>query len=270
MNNNAFGDNQQSNDNLRIEFEIMQQDYEETKKKLSDMENEFAKFKTLFEKHGHTGLDESVRLTDTIELKEGTYMKTGCVSLQGISEKERNDSNLIGAFIVGNDINAADGSENTQLIVQHAKGSLNSFFYGNRKPLYQGSTGSITSGGTTLAQTNYNWTTNELAGAFIYVNTTATEFDFYEIASNTASTITITGGTWTATVSTPYWFIFMPVYLGSSQFPWRRVYTMDGSTGGIRFGGGDTNGGQNALLYTDGTDLKFRKKDGTVTTVTVV
>lgn len=260
---------------------------QELTKKLEELSNTFKEIKTTLELHTHTGRDGSTKFFNSdIELKSGTGISVGKYGFIDYVT----DSTLIGAMVVGDLVGQTGTTDNakntTQLSIDHqfsTNGSTNqTFFYGYRSPVYSGETnGSITSGGTTMSQTRYSWEANELDGAYVavYDGANAGQFDFYEIASNTATTLTITGGTWTFTDTAATWVVIVPVYLGAAQYPWRRVYTMDGIGGGIRFGGGDSpvynsgtgtwSSGQNALLYTDGTDLKFRKKDGTVTTVTV-
>lgn len=247
-------------------------------KKLDELSNKFDELKGVVNAHTHGGLDGSKQFyNDPIILKSGIGISSG--KYQFIDSET--SSSILGGLVVGD---GAVGSgivdhilNTSQLTIDHqpsTNGTTNqTFYYGYRSPVYSAEdNGSITSGGTTMSQTRFSWTTDELDGAYVLVTDTAnpTQFDAYEIASNTTTTLTITGGTWTFTDTSADFTIFMPIYFGSAEFPWRRLYTTDGITGGIRFGMGDTNGSQNALLYTDGTNLKFRKKDGTETTVTVV
>jgi hypothetical protein len=156
-----------------------------------------------------------------------------------------------------------NSSLNTQVFLQDQVDStaFNSFFYGYRKPLYQtntGATSSVTSAGNTLTDTNKNWATDELAGAHINIYNSSASLQFTrQIASNTATVITI-DGTWPATVSGGTYLVFMPVFLGSAESPWRQVYAggTDVSSGGdgsvrraIRIGYGTTAGADVIGIY---------------------
>lgn len=257
----------------------LEQKNQELERKIQDFSTQLDEIKNGLETHTHSGNDGSTYIYgEPIKLKPGAGFSTGKFGFVDYQDSSR----IFGFQVVGDgvsDSGLTDSIKNTtQLTIEHQPltngSSNNTFYYGYRSPLYASGVtngGKIVSGGTTLTQSKFEWETNELDGAFVLVKDSANStFDVYEIASNTSTVITITGGTWTFSSANAEFVIFVPVYLGSADFPWRRIYTTDGSGGGIRFGMGDTNGGQNALLYTDGTALKFRKKDGTVTTVTVV
>lgn len=253
------------------------------KKELDELKNKILIIERELKNHTHSGQDGSNSFfQNSIKLNAGSKFQTGNFSIEEYTYKNNSGTPInISALVLGSQANGSgtvtsvrDGS---QLTTQHqpsTNGSTNqTFHYGYRSPVFLGdkATGSITSGGSVLNQSDFNWTINELVGAHVLVydpSTSNSQFDVFSIASNTADTITITGS-WTFTSPNSIFIIYVPVYLGSAEYPWRRVYVTDGSGGGIRFGSGDTAGGQNALLYTDGTNLKFRKKDGTVTTVTV-
>lgn len=222
--------------------------------------------------HTHTGQDGSNYLyNESIKLKPGSFFNTGKAAL---AESSNEDTQVAG-LVVGDSADV-EGTLNTakgaQFTIEHQKstdGSTNqTFIYSYRNPVYIGTSGSVSSGGTTLSQNEFAWTTNELDGAYViaYDSANPGQFDVFEIASNTSSTITITGGTWTFTDSSGAWTVFVPVYLGSADYPYRRLYTMNGTAGGVRFGPGDTAGGQNGLLYMDSAgDIYWRNKSGTST-----
>ena len=265
-------------DNALIEID-------ELKDMVTKLSDQIDIFKDEYKEHNHQKNGESVPITSSVELAPNEHIKIGNFSLEETTtatpETASGGDFVRGFLVVGTDTDATDGSENTQITIEHqgnttgnisGTGGINdTFFYGIRAPIFTGTRAAVASGTTLLKTNEFSFKANELDGANIAVFDSAnpTQFDVYEIASNTNNEIIVTGGTWTFTDTSASWVIFMPVYLGSAQYPWRRVYTSDGSAGGIRFGMGDTNGAQNALLYTEGTDLKFRKKDGTVTTVTV-
>ena len=260
-------DKQKLNDAL-LEIEELQNSFRAASE-------EFESFKNEYKEHNHQKNGESVPITSSIELAPNEHIKIGNFTLEEVTAPQGLSKEQVNAyFVVGKDTEPGDGSENTQITIEHqgaTTGTTNqTFFYGFRAPLFSGTNGKVTSGQAILDTNEFSFTANELDGAFLLAYNTGSSgaFDVFEIASNTNNSITVTGGTWTFTNTNTTWIIFTPIYLGSAQYPWRRVYTSDGSAGGIRFGMGDTNGAQNALLYTDGTDLKFRKKDGTVTTVT--
>lgn len=122
---------------------------------------------------------------------------------------------------------------------------------------------SVTAGQNKVTINGFNFTTNELAGALInIINSSGALVETQTIASNTATEITISG-TWGASTSDGYFYIYQPVFLGSGDTIWQRFYTQEGTAGGIRFGVGPTAGGQNGLLYMDATgDLYWRPKTG--------
>ncbi len=248
---------------------------EELNKKLEDFSSQLQETKRSIESHTHLGNDGSSRLYHgDIVLKPGRKFQSGSMALEEFS----GNNAFQGSLVVGKDADSSGAQgkfKSAQVALVHlpdTDGTTNySYLLGIRTPSYVGTDGNIVSGGTTFTQNTFTFEVNELVGAYlqVYNPSVAGEWDTYEIASNTASGITITGGTWTFTGNASAWYVYMPVYLGWSEFPWRRVYTTDGISGGIRFGQGDTNGGQNALLYTDGTSLKFRKKDGSIKIITM-
>lgn len=130
--------------------------------------------------------------------------------------------------------------------------ALNSFFYIYRKPLYASRSAiSVTSGGTTVSDSNQKWKTDSLAGAMVNIYNSSGVMQFTrQIASNNATQITI-DGTWPASVSGGGFLVLMPIYLGSADVPWRRstIGGEDVSSGGdgsvrrvLRFGYGTTGG----------------------------
>jgi hypothetical protein len=262
-------------DNQLQKIQELETKNQELTKKLDELSNKFEELKGVVSTHTHGGLDGSKQFyNDPIVLKSGIGISSG--KYQFIDVEDLVNNRTIGGLVVGD---GAKGSgtvdtaqETSQFFIEHYYGTLNTFIESFRTPLYDGvDNGNITSGGTTMSQTKFSWATDELAGAYVIVYDSANtatvsppaEFDVYEIASNTATTLTITGGTWTFTDASANFTVFMPVYLGSANFPFRRLYTMEGTGSGIRFGVGDTAGGQNGLLYMDATgDLYWRPKTG--------
>ncbi len=158
-------------------------------------------------------------------------------------------------------------SNNIQMNFYHQPNGVQSFMWMFRKPLVaavQGTSLSITSAGSTVTIPGYNFTTNELAGAVIYIqNSSGTTISASTIVSNTATVVTI-NGTWGVTASNCVFGIYIPVYLGSAETIWQRAYVQETTAGGVRFGMGATAGGRNGLLYMDAAgDLYWRDKAGT-------
>jgi len=181
-----------------------------------------------------------------IEIESEKFLEVGPALFMGANFNV-NDSNEVNAAYIlsGNDRSRSVGeTDNTQLTLSNfptTTGSTNqSFFYGFRPPLYTNDGVSVTSGESTLTDTKFNWDTNELAGAYIDVRDTNLAFkETYQISSNTATEITI-DGSWTFTDSDVTYIVFMPVYLGSADYPYRRVYAGED----IRLGFGPSGGSQ--------------------------
>lgn len=238
------------------------------KKSFGDLSKKIAGIEKSLAEHKHEGDDGSVRLQKEINLLSGQTLGAGDVAgFTGITSKE--DGYYLMPLSLGVDQNIKDGFQNSQLNLQHYFSTddttKQTFFYGYRSPVFSGLKGSVKSGGSVLNQSEYRWETNELVGAYVIVYNTATTFDVFPIASNTDNAITVTGS-FTFTGSANKFFIFVPVYLGAAEYPWRRIYVGEGTDAGLRFGFGNTAGGQNGLLYMDATgDLYWRNKAGSST-----
>lgn len=205
-----------------------------------------------------------------IIVDRGTFARFGDTSIIGLTPIENIQQH---DFIISTGRDSAalkSNSISTDLKLQnqeYTNGDTNqSFFFGYRPPLYANTGKSVSNAGSTITDASFTWVTNSLANAYINIFDSAGVFKFTrKIASNTASVITITG-TWPSSVSDANYIVFMPVYLGSADYPWRRVYTGEGTGEGIRFGYGVTAGGTNGLLYMDATgDLYWRDKAGSAT-----
>lgn len=226
--------------------------------------------------HSHNGLD-SVFVND-INLPTGTMMSVGLGGMASTSNAPTFAPGSVGEQIqttvaCGKNISGKvfdTNGDNLQLNLLHQpqNASNQSFITGWRPPLYTtavGTTISITAGGSTVLATGHNFAVNGLAGALIniYDSTGSVFYESKIIASNTAETITITG-TWVNNVTGGKYFILQPVFFGSAEAPWQRLYTSEGTGGGVRFGVGPTAGGQNGMLYMDATgNIYWRNKSGT-------
>lgn len=132
---------------------------------------------------------------------------------------------------------------NTELIIDHHPNDVridnpldgyNSFYYGLRTPGIAGRTGRVVLGGSTLVDIGLELETNQLVGATLWLYGSTSEA--FIISSNTETQITINGTFVNASGEYEY-LVIRPVFLGASQFPWRRLYVKDD----IRFGIGPTN-----------------------------
>lgn len=225
----------------------------------------------LLKLHKHEGDDGSARIQKEIDLVAGQTVGAGGVGgVTALSDPVNDRTNTF--LITGRDQSAADGVSNSQIVLEHqyatdaANGTRQTFFYGIRAPLFSGSSGDIKSGGTTLAQSDYQWRTDDLVGCYVVAKSGAS-FNCFKVTANTARSLTV-DGTWTFGAGGVSYTVFTPVYLGSADYPWRRAYVGDLSAGGLRFGFGATAGGQNGLLYMNASgQLIWRNKAGGETTV---
>lgn len=262
------------NEELKSQVEELSNKVKELTEKLNETSKKLDEYTIKHKEHIHNGEDGTNTITGDLRLhKDRTIKLADCEIAQLVRGINTSGETNMFAIAVGRDPRSgiASNSENAQFNIVHQPQSTISYISGIRPPLYINSTViSTTSGGSTITFTGANFVVNDLAGASVNIyDSTGALVEMQTIASNTATVITISS-TWLNTTTGGTAEVLFPMYLGISNYPWQRGYVMDGSGGGIRFGGGATNNGQNALLYTDGTSLKFRKKDGTVTTVTVV
>lgn len=227
--------------------------------RLNDKDQEIEELQRIMIDHGHQGDDGSARIDKNIHLLPQKFLTAGKAQFTDVTTGE-------GSSVEVNKLIMAVGPEpptflptslNTELNLEHQPNGINSFYYGFRPPLYT-NTGSVTSAGTTLTDAKWNWDTNELAGAYINIANSAGTHQFTrQIASNTSTVITI-DGTWPSTVTGGVYVVFMPIFFGSAQFPWRQLYSLgdDVSSGGtgaqrraLRMGFGTTAGADVISLY---------------------
>jgi hypothetical protein len=155
-----------------------------------------------------------------------------------------------------------------------------SFFFGLRSPVVVG-TGSIVNGGSTLTDPSlFLLTSDELTviGCHIVLyDANNNILETHTIGSFSLHTISLNDGdAWMAPTGSYSYFVHAPIYLGSAEYPWRRVYTASD----IRFGIGPSDGpqvmfiksgsgspegvvaAQNGSLYMDSTGGLFVKTTG--------
>jgi hypothetical protein len=249
---------------------------EDQQKEINELKNKLEILSKNFEKHQHDDYDGTKVLRKAIKLDvdQSLVVGLGGMITQLILNAGTASEQIGYSITVGKgNLNSGDSLSNKvdaiQLNFLHLPNSTQSFINAYRTPLvtpFSGATISPVSGGNTVTLNGYNFTTNELAGALIDVFSSAGTFiETKTIASNTATVITITG-TWGSTVTDGTFQIYNPVYLGSADSIFQRLYIQEGTAGGVRIGGGPTAGGQNGLLYMDATgNLYWRNKGGTST-----
>lgn len=234
----------------------------------SQLENKIQSLETNYAKHQHDGLDGTNQLRKSIKLDRDQYLQVG---LGGQGTAPLNSNGQL-QYSIG--VGADDGrtgfvskADVLQLDLLHQPTAL-SFLVARRTPVVAplvSTSISTTSGGNTVTIAGYNFVTDELANATINIyNSSGTLVEARTIASNTATVVTI-NGTWGASTSSATFNIYKPVYLGSADWIFQRAYVQEGTSGGLRFGDGVTDGAldQNGLLYMDATgDLYWRPKTG--------
>lgn len=248
---------------------------EQLERELATLKQDFESFKNKYRDHQHNDVDGTYHLRKNIVLDQDQSLVVGC--FQAITATGYNPTdgvNFFSALVNGEDMRNAYVAEspNMQLLLTHVPNSTNKFSYvtATRNPLvvsYSTTDVDVTAAGNTVTLTGYDFTTNELAGAYINIyDSSMVLIETQVIASNTSSVITIVG-TWLNTTSNGFFDIYVPVFIGRTSAIWRRLYVEEGtSSGGVRFGVGPTANGQNGLLYMDATgDLYWRDKAGTAT-----
>lgn len=252
---------------------------QEFQNKIQELESKIQKLEANYAKHQHDGLDGTNQLRKSIKLDVDQWMQVGLGSQatapQDYSKQGQDDEQLQYSIGVGKD-DGRTGFVSKANILQmdflHQPQTLLSFLTARRTPVVssslEGTTVSTTAGGNTVTIPGYNFATNELAGAVIGIYTEAGGFiESKIIASNTATVVTITG-TWLATSNPASFEIYRPVYMGAADYIYQRFYAQEGTAGGIRFGIGPTNEGQNGLIYMDSAGALFwRNKAGASTKI---
>ena len=241
-------------------------------KRMTELENRLKTFEGKYAIHQHSNTDGTNYLRKNIVLDADQCIVVGDGQWQTFRASNPTDGlNFLDGKIVGSNTTpgTAVKSPDMQMVMTHIpdQASKFSFLTTERSPLvlsYANTSVSTTLGGNTVTIVGYNFTTNELAGAYINIyNSSLALVETQTIASNTATVVTISG-TWLAS-TTGTFKIYVPVFLGRTETIFRRLYVEEGTaSGGIRFGVGPTStspGGQNGLLYMDaGGDLYWRPK----------
>ena len=241
--------------------------------KMQMLEQELTETKRLLADHQHDDVDGTkvLRKNINLDVDQGINIGVGGL-LSGRSYVGASGDIFSLGIDVGEDrqISIVNQSRNAQVNLDHFSQTDFSYLVGARKPIVtcpEGTTIAVTVGGNTVTIGGFSFATNELAGALInIIDSSAALVETQVIASNTSSVITISG-TWGASTSGATFIIYKPIFLGRDIAIWARVYVQEGTAaGGVRFGVGPTNGGQNGLLYMDAAgDLYWRNKAGSST-----
>lgn len=119
-----------------------------------------------------------------------------------------------------------------QVQLQHGTytntGASQSFFHGLRTPSFV-RTGTATGiiGANTLTDSSLGLTVNALAGSILSLyDSSLNLLESWDISSNTSTVITI-NGTFISGAGTYRYSVFTPIYNGSANYPWKRLYAVD-------------------------------------------
>ena len=129
-----------------------------------------------------------------------------------------------------------------------------SFFVGVRTPFVESddksnpATGVITKGGTALTDATLALDPGSIVGCRINLYDAGGFREAYPVVANSATTITISG-TWVSSSGNYYYEVYTPMFLGSADNPWRRLYVDNEGGMAIRFGQGPTSGKKVAGIY---------------------
>jgi len=223
--------------------------------------------------HSHElGVGETQSFDSHLKLGEGKFVNIGNTYRTGItipiSQKYNMDNMLLGAGpIVGNSFvggGVSGSSGNTQLVIQHQPSDYTdwSFFYANRPPIYTFTVYGIS--GDTITTDEVRFAENELVGLSVQISSSS-GVEYAKVLRNTTNVITLDRS---FTRGEANIFVSGSVFLGSADFPWKRLYVAQDTSGGVRFGFGATGQGDNGLLYmNDGGNLIWRDKGGSTTTI---
>jgi hypothetical protein len=247
----------------------LEQKFSNRESLISNMQNEISNLKIVLEKHQHTDTDgtEKLRRGSEVLVESGAIGYIGNGGVAQISS-ETQDTLIVSSGRDKSQSAAGTPQKTPNTVIQIHNQETSGFISSYTGMAYQNNGKSVTSGNSTITDSFFNWGTNDLATYYINIYNSSGVYQFTRrIASNTSSTITITG-TWPSSVSNCIYTVFMPVYFGEAAFPYRRIYTGEGDSEGIRFGYGITNAGENGLLYMDSAgSLYWRNKAGSSTLV---
>lgn len=244
--------------------------------RIAQLENRLRLLEQKYATHQHDNIDGTNILRKVILLDQDQLLRVGFYGVASFpvlspgAAAEQFGFGIIANKQLGNGgIGTQTDGMQMNFLHQPNNASLQSFINGYRGPIVtslQGTSITVTAAGNTVTIVGYNFATNSLAGALIDIFASdGSLVETQTIASNTSTVVTISG-TWANTTSGGTFQIYVPVFVGSADTIWQRFYCNEGTPGGIRFGVGPTNGGQNGLLYMDATgDIYWRDKGGVST-----
>lgn len=244
---------------------------EQLKKDIENLKSKVEELSKILETHTHSGNDGSTYIyQDSIKQKGQQSYKVGNFSMSEVTDVINGGLTNRGIFVLGTDETTQDGFNNAQITLEHqpeSDGTTNqTFLYGYRGTLYVGENGNVKAGESDMYQTEYEFEPDSLIGHRLNFYFGLGDVVSYEITGNSKNKITV-NGTWDESKGNGTYVILVPIYFGSADSPWRRLYTTDTSGGGIRFGWGSTGAGQNGLLYSSGENLIWRSPAGTSTVI---
>lgn len=246
---------------------------EQLQNQIAELQRKINEYEKVLREHQHNGFDGSVKIVNShILLKDGYVLASGPGHILGIKSPAQGiDELIIGCGPEGMEEGVVGTkTRNMQMNFQYSPGLC--AIMGMAEPIMLSAPFSVYNGQTSLTTSVDLGADNSRVGQYLVIRkktTTVGEItDYgYQIIANTKNTITFTPAIqFSGEVEAA--LIYKPVFFGGSVFQWQRLYTLEGTSGGIRFGPGQTGNGQNGLLYmdTDGS-LKYRKPNGTVVTI---
>ena len=280
----------QTTQELEAKLNEQEDKINELTKKHEELLNKFNNLTFEYLNHKHTNVDGTQKV-EGIEYPRMSFAKFGDSAITSYSASNGAQDTTMYLGTGRDAANFKNSSVDTELQLQNVGSTdlttKNSFLFGVRTPILGNQT-SVTSGGSTLTDTSFNWETDSLAGAWVNIlDTNNILIESKQIASNTSSVITI-HGTWGAS-TTGFYTVTMPVYLGSANYPWRQVYSVGENVAGsgasvkrrfFRIGHGATSGvNVIGMFYGQGTpegsvtanigSVYFRTDGGATTTLYV-
>lgn len=235
---------------------------EETKEIIEELKDEI---KT----HDHDGSNTSkVTGAPKIKTTEPVFVgNSGFMNLTNLNTDGAGQKRYVYTMWAGNNENVFSSSnaqidKNSFLYFDNFQGA-NTNLSATAYPTFlnQGNQLSITAAQTVITDDTFGWTTSELVNTYVFIQTSGGSV-MRKITANTSTTFTMASST--GLTGSYIYAIYKPVLLGSSTFPWRRLYVLDGDANGIRFGRGATGTGENSLLYADEStgDLSYKNFAG--------
>lgn len=273
------------------------QDIQSLQSQLQQLQEKLQSFDKKFSLHQHTGNDGSVWLDNTnIFLRNDRAIVSGCGGILGHKTDATDRAPLMYklGIITGPDSNRNSGnvgnaSSNAQLTIEKqgdgTEGILNlgnivpvpnTFFYEVHNGIFIDCSKkfiSVATGQTVFTDSDLNINDGiSRVNYYFFIKLISGVKLVYAIIGNTVNSVTLKSA-----ITLPAgddgkvdnYTIFAPIYLGSADFPWRRIYTDSTVNGGVRFGVGSTSNGQNSLLWVDSTTgvLMYRDFSGVTTSI---